>query len=154
MKTDSNSPSNVKTGWNQTFFYSVEKDGMLDIIIGIFTENGNNWSMKRVLFEEIIAKKRLDACHTFTPVCEQTLEVEGDNIRFQEYVAETLLAHSWHWSFKNEWKNFKKTALVELCVDAWAFVTDPEARTASEFKYTNGYPMSIRCAKKVGLIKK
>lgn len=149
----SNSPSNVKTGWNQKFFYSVENDGMLDIIIKIFTKHGNSWSMKRSLFEDIITQKRLDECHTFTPVCEQALEVEGDIIRFQEYVAENLLANSWRWSLNNALKNLRKSALVEMCIDAWAFVVDPEARTLSEFKYTNGYCMSIRCAKKIGLIK-
>jgi len=153
MKMQNSSPSNIKTGWNQKYFYSVEKDSMLDTIVKIFTKHGNSWSMKRDLFEDIITKKRLDECFTFAPVCEEVLEVEGDAIRFQEYVAENLLANSWRWSPKNTLKNLKKSAFVEMCIDAWAFIVDPEARTASEFKYTNGNPMSIRCAKKIGHIK-
>jgi len=47
----------------------------------------------------------------------------------------------------------KKTGLVELFDDAWAFLSNPEARTVSQFKYPNGMPMSVRYAKKEGLIK-
>ena len=153
MKMQSNSPSNVKTGWNQKFFYSVQKDGMLDNLIKVFTENGNNWSMKKASFDDIVIENGLAKYFSFIPVCNEVLEVEGDIVRFREYVAETLLANNWKWSLSNALKNFKKTAFVEMCIDALAFVVDPEARTSSEFTYSNGYPMSIRCAKKEGFIK-
>ena len=42
---------------------------------------------------------------------------------------------------------------IELLIDAWAFLTNSEARKVSEFKYPSGQPMSIRVAKKKGLIK-
>lgn len=39
-----------------------------------------------------------------------------------------------------------------LIADAIAFVRDPEARIASNFTYPNGNPMSIRDARKKGLM--
>lgn len=153
MRMQSNSPSNVKIGWNQKFFHKVEDDGMLDSLISVFAKHGNNWSMKKEAFDNIVAKNGLDKYFNFIPICNEVLEIEADIIRFREYVAENLLAHSWRWSLRNALKNLKKTALIEMCIDAWAFVVDPEARTVSDFKYANGCSMSIRCAKKEGLIK-
>jgi hypothetical protein len=46
------------------------------------------------------------------------------------------------------WETFK-----EIFGDAYAFVTDPEARMSSQFTYSNGGPMSIRCARKEKFIK-
>ncbi|MFA6514205.1 MAG: hypothetical protein WCT50_02895 [Patescibacteria group bacterium] len=46
------------------------------------------------------------------------------------------------------WETFQ-----EMLSDAYAFVTDPEARTPSEFTYVHGGPMSVRYAKKEKFIK-
>lgn len=153
MKMQSNSPSNIKTGWNQKFFYKIESDGMLDNFIKLFAQHGNNWSMKKENFDKIIAKNKLDKYFSFIPVRDEVLEIEDNLICFREYVAEDLLTNSWRWSLRNALKNWKKIAFIEMCIDAWAFVIDSEARTPSEFKYSNGYVMSVRCAKKEGLIK-
>ena len=45
-----------------------------------------------------------------------------------------------------------KLTFLDMVRDAWACITNPEARAISEFKYSNGRPMSVRCAKKEGLI--
>lgn len=37
--------------------------------------------------------------------------------------------------------------------EAWAFIVDPEARTNSDFYFPSGNPMSVREARKRGLIK-
>ena len=42
--------------------------------------------------------------------------------------------------------------LKELLADAWAFVTDPEARQLSLHKYPSGAGMSVRAAKRSGLM--
>ena len=42
--------------------------------------------------------------------------------------------------------------LKNLVLDAWNFVVDPEARKASKFTYPSGNPMSVRDARKKGLI--
>jgi hypothetical protein len=44
-------------------------------------------------------------------------------------------------------KNF-----FNLLQDAYAFIIDKEARTVSNFKYPSGQPMSVRAAKKSGLM--
>jgi predicted PolB exonuclease-like 3'-5' exonuclease len=114
MKMQRNSPSNVKTGWNQKFFYKVESDGMLDNLIRLFAENGNDWSMKKETFDKIVAKNKIDQYFSFASVRDEVLEVEGDNIRFQEYVAESLLAHSWRWSSRNTLKNLTRMFYQQL----------------------------------------
>lgn len=42
--------------------------------------------------------------------------------------------------------------IKKLLSDAWAFMTDKDARTNSSYSYPNGYPMSVRDAKKQGLL--
>ena len=130
MKMKTNSPSNVKTGWSQKFFYKVESDAMLDNLIKLFAKHGNDWSMKKETFDKIVAKSKIDKYFYFTPVRDQVLEVDGDNIRFREYVAESLLTYSWRWSMRNALKNLKRTAFFEMCIT-----------------------MFTGCAKKEGLIK-
>jgi hypothetical protein len=39
-----------------------------------------------------------------------------------------------------------------LAGDAWAFLADPDARAKSPFTYPSGAPMSVRDAKKSGLM--
>lgn len=148
MKKEGNSPSNIRTGWNQKFFYKVEHDGMLDNFIKLFVKNGNEWSMKKELFDRIVAEEKITAHHSFETVYLRTLEVDGEFIRFQNHVIEHLLTYNWKWSARNTWKNWKR-----VFTDAWAFVADPEARKISNFKYPNGAAMSVRCARKQGLIK-
>jgi hypothetical protein len=46
------------------------------------------------------------------------------------------------------WETFK-----EMLSDAYASVTDPEARMSSGFTYSHGGPMSVRAAKKENFIK-
>ena len=149
----SNSPSNVRTGYRQNFFYKVEWDGMLDIFIKIFVKNGNNWSMKKDLFDSLIIEKKIDQYHSFVFVRDRVLEIEGDTICFNEYIAESLLARNWRWSARNMFKNLKHATIVQIFIDAWAFIVDPEARAVSEFKCSNGNAMSVRSARKAGLIK-
>jgi len=48
-------------------------------------------------------------------------------------------------------KEFVKN-IKAMFADAFAFVTDPNARTISRFTYPNGNAMSVRDAKKKGLI--
>lgn len=43
-------------------------------------------------------------------------------------------------------------SLVNLLEDVIAFVRDPDARKVSRFLFPNGNPMSIRDAKKKGLM--
>ena len=106
-KMQNNSPSNIRTGWRQKYFYTIEWDGMLDTFIKIFSKHGNSWSMKKDVFDEIITKNKIDQYHHFIPVRDQVLEIEGDNIRFNEYVVESLLTNSWRWSIRNMLKNLK-----------------------------------------------
>ncbi len=42
--------------------------------------------------------------------------------------------------------------ILSLFEDALAFVTNPDARKVSQFKYPSGQPMSVREAKKQGLL--
>lgn len=148
-----NSPSNVETGWRKKYFHKIDDDGMLDNFIEIFTKNGNSWSMTKEVFDKIIAKGRINDYPSFKPVYDQVLEINGNTIGFKEDVAEDLLSHNWQWSFRNALKNLGRSAFVEMFIDFWAFIVDPDAREVSDFKYPNGNAMSVRCAKKLGLKK-
>ncbi len=44
-------------------------------------------------------------------------------------------------------------AMKPMVEDAIVFIVDPEARAISEFKYLNGNPMSVRDARRNGLMR-
>lgn len=153
------SPSNIETGWRQKYYFKIDSDSILDRFVKIFAENGNEWNMKTDEFDAIVEIKEMDRSHGFRYIYQDALEIDGDHIHLKKRVAEELLKNNWVWSFRNLIKQSRggiRTALKgfkEIFGDAFAFIFDPEAKLDSGLKYPHGGPISVRLAKKQGLIK-
>ncbi|HZJ41453.1 MAG TPA: hypothetical protein VFD51_00310 [Patescibacteria group bacterium] len=151
-----NLPSNIETGWRQMYFHNLERDNVLDCFVDIFVKCSNSWVISKKLFDQEVDKKTLRHWYFFKALYGELLEVDGDSIHLSQHVADYLLLHNWKFSIRSVFKIYIMGILksfVMIFSDAWAYIFDPEAKMDSGFKYSHGGPISVRSAKKDGLMK-
>jgi hypothetical protein len=108
-----NSPSNIRLGWKQKYYYKIENDSMLDCFVRIFKKNGNCWNMKKDLFDQIVTKEGLKEFLCFDHICKNVLEIDDDSVHFNQSVAYYLLKNNWRFSFRNFLKRSKNAISIK-----------------------------------------
>lgn len=98
------SPSNIKTGWGQKYFFKVEMDAVLNSFIKVFQKNGNRWNMKSAEFDLLIEREGINRHPYYKEVAVKVLASEGGYIHLRPEVIDYLLKCNRKFSFRHFWR--------------------------------------------------